>query len=368
MQDAAINALNNEKMVGGESVNKFEEEFAKYIGTDYAVSLNSGSSGILLTFYSLRIQPGNRVIAPSATFIATLNGPCLLGAIPVFCEIGNDYVISTQALRKILKTMKCKFIIPVHLYGHPCNMHEIMEIAQTKNLTLIEDAAQAHGARYGRKKIGSFGEAAVFSFYPTKNMTVGGDGGMVTTSNKKIYDSLLKMRDVGRRTKYIHDEIGYTLRLNSVNAAIGKVQLHHLDRWNEKRKSAAKIYDSNLNGVGDILLPPQPKKSHEPVYHLYVIKTEYRNALGAWLSMNGVSTGIHYPLPVHRQPAYLGYQSKFDLSFTDDWSKTVLSIPIHPNLDFKDQKYIIEMIHRFFDDRRYESESVIKESKKWLIQ
>jgi len=259
-------------------------------------------------------------------------------------------------------------MIPVHLYGHPCNMDEIMEIAQSKNIILIEDAAQAHGARCGGKKIGSFGEAAVFSFYPTKNMTVGGDGGMVTTSNKRIYDSILKMRDVGRRTKYIHDDIGYTLRLNSVNAAIGRIQLQNLDRWNKDRRSVAKTYDNELTGVGDLRLPPQPKKSNEPVYHLYVIKTEYRNALGAWLSMNGVSTGIHYPVPVHRQPAYAGYQNKFDLSFTDDWSKTVLSIPIHPNLDFKDQKYIIEIIHRFFDKRQYESEKVIKESRTWLTQ
>jgi perosamine synthetase len=368
MEDAAINSLNNEKMVGGESVYKFEEKFAKYVGTDYAVSLNSGSSGILLTFHALEIQVGDRVIAPSATFIATLNGPCLLGAVPVFCEIADDYVISIDALRNILKRTKCKFIIPVHLYGHPCNMDEMMEIAQTKNTILIEDAAQAHGARYRGKKIGSFGEAAIFSFYPTKNMTVGGDGGMVTTNNKKIHDSILKMRDVGRRTKYIHDEIGYTLRLNSLNAAIGKVQLDYLDRWNQKRRDLAQRYDRSLSGVGDLILPPSSNGANESVYHLYVIRTENRNSLGTWLLMNRICTGIHYPIPVHRQPPYLGYQNDFELHFTDNWSKTVLSIPIHPNLESNDQKFIIGMIQRFFDERLYESEKVIMESKKWSTE
>jgi perosamine synthetase len=366
MEDAAVNAIHNEIYVGGESVNKFEDEFARYIGTDYAAAVNSGSSALLLTFYSLGIKPREKVIAPSATFIATVNGSSILGGIPVFCEIGDDYVISLESLEQAVKNNDdAKYIIPVHLYGHPCNMDDIKHLAQDKGIVIVEDAAQAHGARCKGKKVGSIGEAAIFSFYPTKNMTVCGDGGMITTNNKKIYESVMKMRDVGRLTKYTHDKIGYTMRLNSVNAAIGKVQLKHLDEWNQKRRSLAKRYYDKLKGIEDLILPPETKSNNESVYHMYVIKTDKRNALGAWLSMNGIATGVHYPIPVHRQPAYEGYQNVIDLSFTDEWSNTVLSIPMFPGLDHKDQDYVISKIEQFYHDRIYETKMVKDELGAW---
>ena len=366
MEEAAVNALHNEMLVGGESVNKFEDEFARYIGTDYAAAVNSGSSALLLTFYSLGIKPREKVLAPSATFVATINGSSILGGIPVFCEIGDDYVISLKSLKQAIKRNDdAKYIIPVHLYGHPCDMEAIKDLVQDKRIVIVEDAAQAHGAKYKGKKVGSIGETAIFSFYPTKNMTVCGDGGMITTNNKKIYESVVKMRDVGRLTKYTHDKIGYTLRLNSVNAAIGKVQLKYLDEWNQKRRSLAKRYHGKLKGITDLILPPESNNNNESVYHMYVIKTEKRNALGAWLSMNEISTGVHYPIPVHRQPAYEGYDNGIDLSFTNEWSNTVLSIPMFPGLDHKDQDYIISKIEQFYHERLYEMEKVKDEQQIW---
>ncbi len=366
MEKAAVNALHSEMLVGGESVFRFEEEFAKYIGTDYAVAVNSGSSALLLTFYSLGVKPGDKVITPSATFIATISGSSILGGVPIFCEIGNDYLMSLESLKKFANSnYPVKYIIPVHLYGHPCNMDGIKEFAQHKGAAIVEDAAQAHGATYKARKVGCFGEAAVFSFYPTKNMTVCGDGGMITTNSNKVYESAKKMRDVGRVTKYTHDRIAYTLRLNSVNAAIGRVQLKHLDEWNEKRRTLAKRYYTELYGVGDLILPPESDANCIPVYHMYAIRTKQRNSLGAWLSINNISTSVHYPIPVHKQPACQVYQNGIDLSFTNQWSDTVLSIPIYPTLEHKNQEYVIEMIEQFYDDKLYESERMKEAGLAW---
>jgi dTDP-4-amino-4,6-dideoxygalactose transaminase len=359
MKKIAIQTLQNELLVGGESVNKFEDLFAKYIGSDYAVSTNSGSSALLLVFGAINIKKDDKVAAPSATFIATTNGACLLGAKPLFCEIGDDYVISPQQLEVILSKNIVKCAIPVHLYGHPCDMSTLQDIAKKRNVTLIEDAAQAHGAEHKKIKAGNLAEAAIFSFYPTKNLTVGGDGGMITTNNKKIYEFAIKMRDVGRKTKYTHDKIGYTLRLNSVNAGIGLVQLRYLDMWNEKRRKIAATYRKKLKDLGDLILPPDDKKNSKSVYHVYVIRTKKRNLLKAWLSKNGVATGVHYPIPVHRQPAYRQFvKDNSRLSFTDEWSKTVLSIPMHPNLGTHDQKLVINLVTRFYEEKLYDTKEL----------
>jgi perosamine synthetase len=364
MKEIAMHVLENEMLVGGESVIKFEEEFAKYVGTDYAVSTNSGSSALLLAFNAVNVKIGDKVAAPSATFIATVNGACLLGANPLFCEIGPDYVISAEYLEKIVNKGEVKCVIPVHLYGHPCDMTSISDVAKRNKVILIEDAAQAHGAQHKNKRVGCFGEAAIFSFYPTKNMTVGGDGGMITTNNKKIYEFALKMRDVGRKTKYTHDKIGYTLRLNSVNAAIGKIQLRLLDEWNNKRRLIANTYRSRLNGLGDLILPPEERTYGESVFHLYVLRTKKRNLLGIWLLKNGIATGVHYPIPVHKQPAYQKFAGS-SLPFTEEWSKTVISIPMYPKLDSNDQEYIINMVTRFYEERLYEQKNLKDEEKDW---
>jgi perosamine synthetase len=369
MKKTVTQILQNEMLVGGESVIKFEERFANYIGSDYAISTNSGSSALLLVFNAINIKKDDLVVSPSATFIATTNGACLLGAKPLFCEIDHDYVMSPQQLELTLNKNKVKFVIPVHLYGHPCDMSSLRDIAKKKNVTLIEDAAQAHGAEHKTIKAGNLADAAIFSFYPTKNLTVGGDGGMITTNSKRIYESAIKMRDVGRKTKYTHDKIGYTLRLNSVNAGIGLVQLRYLDMWNEKRRKLAMRYRKKLKDLGDLILPPDDKKYNKSVYHLYVIRTKKRNLLRAWLSKNAISTGVHYPIPVHRQPAYRQFvKDDSKLNFTDEWSKTVLSIPMHPNLSIHDQDFVIDMVTRFYDEKLYEKKELRKLERKWSAE
>ncbi|MEM4238069.1 MAG: DegT/DnrJ/EryC1/StrS family aminotransferase, partial [Candidatus Nitrosocaldaceae archaeon] len=221
-------------------------------------------------------------------------------------------------------------------------------------------------ALYKGRKVGSLGDAAIFSFYPTKNMTVGGDGGMITTNDEKIYKMVKKMRDVGRRSKYVHDEIGYTMRLNTINAAIGRVQLKYLDQWNEKRRLIAKRYIDRLTYIDEIILPPLPDSTRLPVYHMFVIRTKYRNELGAWLALNGVQTGIHYPIPVHRQPSYSSYKPLVDLSFTEEWSESVLSLPLYPTLSEEEQSYVIELIERFYNDKLYQQKEVRMAKEKWV--
>jgi perosamine synthetase len=286
MKSAALNALNDELWVGGEA--------------------------ILLTFTALETKVGEKVVAPSATFVASLNSPVLLGAVPIFCEINDHYVMSDH-VSKLIQTHGCEYVIPVDLCGQPCDMFEIEECTRQKGVTIIEDAAQAHGAKYKNRRVGSFGEAAIFSFYPTKNMTLGGDGGMVTTNNKKIYDSVTKMRDVGRKTKYTHDEIGHTLRLNTVNAAIGLVQLKNLEEWNEKRRVIARNYLKGLHEIGDLTLPPNSDDSVNPVFHMNMLR-------------------------------YM-------------WSHSLVFISC--------LQYTIQMIHSFFDEKLYEDPKVMEREKKW---
>jgi perosamine synthetase len=227
----------------------------------------------------------------------------------------------------------------------------ILEIAEKNNIGVLEDACQAHGAVYKGKKIGSFGDAAAFSFYPSKNMTVAGDGGMVTTNNDEIAETIESLRDVGRsKTKlYLHDYMGYTARMNTVNAAIGRIQLKYLEEWNEKRRKIAKKYNKKLDGIGDLILPPKENSRIKPVYHLYVIRTKYRGELKRYLEEKGIECGIHYPLPVHLQPPYrqMGfYEGMFPNA--EKWAEEILSLPVHPNLTKEEVEYIVSSIEDFF--------------------
>jgi len=367
MIEAVISALQDEKLVMGESVFKFEEEFAHYIGVKHAISVNSGTSGLMLVAEAYGLKPKDEVIVPSATFISTVNGAVKLGAKPVFAEISlRTYTIDVNdVIRKINE--KTKMIIPVHLYGYPAELDPLLEAAE--EIIIVEDAAQAHGAKYKGKRIGGVSHAAVFSFYPTKNLTVGGDGGMITTNDDELAEKLRKLRDVGRKSRYTHDLIGYTMRLNTVNAAIGRVQLKYLDRWNERRRHLAKIYDQNLSQLDEVKTPPPPDNDHLPVYHLYVIRvpSEHRNMLGAWLEENNIQALIHYPIPVHEQPAYsyLGYSHE-NLPLTKEWAKTVLSIPMFPELKDDQVKYISELIYEFYDKKLYLNRELARRGEKWL--
>ena len=248
MEEAAINSLRNEKFVLGESVSKFEEDFAKYCNVDYAISVSSGTNAIQLALLAAGVTVGSEVITVASSYIATSNAVLHANATPIFCDINDEYIIDVKQIpEKISK--RSKGIMPVHLYGHPADIDEIKEIAEKNNLFLIEDAAQAHGALYKGKKAGSLADIGCFSFYSTKNMTVCGDGGMVTTNDKSIAEKVELLRNHGQHPKDVHTLLGYTARLNTVNAAIGRVQLKHLPKWVEARRNIAKQYYNLLSDV-----------------------------------------------------------------------------------------------------------------------
>lgn len=341
MKEAAIYALENERFVLGESVFKFEEKFARYCSTKYAVAVSSGTAALHLSLIALELKKNEKVVTTPMSFTATANAIIHVGGIPVFADIEED---TGNIDAKNIITNGVKGIMPVHLYGQPCEMDRLIELKE-EGVFIVEDACQAHGAEYRKKKVGSMGDAGCFSFYPSKNMTVGGDGGMVTTDNEKIAEKIKKLRDCGRKSKYEHDSIGFTYRLNTVNAAIGLVQLKYLDVWNEKRRKMAKLYRKLL--PKEILL--SEKKHVRHVYHVFVIKVREREKLAEHLKLKGIETGIHYPIPIHLQPIYkklFGYKEG-SFPIAEKFGKEVLSLPIYPQLLADGVKFICEKIMEF---------------------
>ena len=335
MENAAIDALRNEKFVMGESVAKFEEEFARYIGTKYAISVNSGNSALQLSLLSLNITEESKVITSTNSFIASANCILMTGSKPILCDInyddGNIDIKSTNE--------KPDAIIPVHIYGNPCDFESIKNVSETHKVPIIEDACQAHGAVYEQKKVGGLGDIGCFSFYPTKNMTVCGDGGMVTTNNEEIKNEIESLRDNGRKTRTEHDKLGFTMRLNTVSAAIGRVQLETLEHKNKRRRKIASLYKKFLNE--DCILNENQKGMS--VYHQIVLKHKKRDEIFSHLSKNNIGIAIHYPIPIHRKPLYknLGY----NLPISDKFSNEVVSLPSYPGLEDDDVKVVCEKIN-----------------------
>lgn len=353
MKRAALDALSCETFVSGESVFRFEEEFAKYCGVHYAVSTNSGTSALQLSLIAMGIKPRSHVITTPASFIATANAALHVNAVPVFADIDmRTYNVNPELLKNEM-TKKVKAIVPVHLYGYPADMNSISEISEKHRVDVVEDACQAHGAEYFGRKAGSIGDVGCFSFYSTKNMTVCGDGGMIVTDDKKTANIISKLRDCGRVSHYEHDMIGFTSRLNTVNAAIGRIQLKRLEEWNERRRTIANLYDRGLSDLGDIALPPNGESKVKPVYHLYVIRTRSRDALKAWLEHSGVQCGVHYPIPIHLQPIYrklFGYKEG-DFPNAELLSKTALSLPMFPMLQEREIQFVCDKIREFFNTK-----------------
>ena len=335
MENAAIDALKNEKFVMGESVFKFEEEFARYTGTKFAISVNSGNAALQLSLISLGITEKSKVITSTNSFVASANCILMTGAKPVLCDINyDDGNIDIKTTNE-----KPEAIIPVHIYGNPCDFDSIKSVSETHKAPIIEDACQAHGATFDHKKVGSIGDVGCFSFYPTKNMTVGGDGGMVTTNNEEIKKQIDSLRDNGRRTRTEHDKLGFTMRLNTVNAAIGRIQLQTLDEKNKRRRELASLYKKFLGD--DCMLDENPKGTS--VYHQIIIKHQKRDEIFSHLSKNNIGVAIHYPRPIHKQPLYenLGYS----LPISEKFSNEVLSMPSFPQLKDDDVKIICEKIN-----------------------
>lgn len=354
MEKAAVNALWNEHFVLGESVFKFEEEFARYCGVDYAVSMSSGTDALYIALLALGLSHQDQVVTTPASFVATSNVILHAGAMPKFADIElATYTIDPGKVLRVVNG-KTKAVIPVHLYGYPADMDSMNEVSNKKGLYVVEDACQAHGALYRNRKVGSLGDVACFSFYPSKNMTVAGDGGMLVTDDERLASVAAKLRDCGRKSKYVHDMIGYTARLNTVNAAVGRVQLRYLDEWNEKRRRNAETYDRLLSDVPELVLPQEGDEETRPVYHLYTVRTKKREELKNWLESNGIQCGVNYALPIHLQPVYrelFGFKEGM-FPRSEELCETCLSIPMYPELTGREIRRVSGKIQEFFKDRQ----------------
>jgi perosamine synthetase len=356
MIDAAADALANEPLLFGESVSLFEEEFARFCGTDFAVSVNSGTDALIFSLMAAGVE-GKHVLTTPSTYIATANSAVHAKAKPIFCDIDQktNNISPKEIANALKKDKKVTAIIPVHLHGYPAAMDDIIEIAEKRDLFVLEDACQAHGAIYGGKRTGSLGNAGAFSFNPVKNMTIGGDGGMVTTNDEKIAKKVRMLADSGRESPYTHEHsiFGFTSRISSVSAAIGRVQLRYLDSWNEHRREVAKKYTAALAGIEGLILPEGESENIRPVFNKYAIKSEKRDGIRSALYAAGIESDSHYPIPIHLQPPYrkLGHK-KGEFPDAERFADTTLSLPMAADMAEEDIGTVAETIKRFFSQKQ----------------
>jgi dTDP-4-amino-4,6-dideoxygalactose transaminase len=355
--DAAITGvLQSGRYILGTTVQKFEQEFATYLGVKHAVGVASGTDAIELALRALEIGAGQAVIAPSHTAVATVAAIECAGARPVLIDVDpKTYTITAAALEAILKGRReiegCRVavVIPVHLYGHPADMPAILEVARRHGLHVIEDCAQSHGARIGGERTGAFGDLAAFSFYPTKNLGAFGDGGLVATNDSALQKRLLALREYGWQQRYVSASPGLNSRLDALQAAILGVKLLRLDADNHRRRAIAARYSAGLAGLG-LGLPTSAGIQH--VFHQYVIRTPGRDELSTFLASRSILTGIHYPVPVHLQPAYSERNLTFgELPQTDALCREILSLPMFPQLADDDIDRVIAAIAEWVRSR-----------------
>jgi dTDP-4-amino-4,6-dideoxygalactose transaminase len=335
----------------GKNVKKFEKKYAQFSKVNYAIGISNGLDALTLCLKSLGIGPGDEVIVPSNTYVASVLSISHLGATPVFVEPNiQTYNID---IKKIIYnvTSKTKVILPVHLYGLACEMEIIKEIAETHNLYIVEDNAQGHGAKYNDQITGSWGDANATSFYPTKNLGCLGDSGAVTTNSLEVFNKVSSLRNYGSIVKYENEMVGHNMRMDEIQAAVLSIKLEYLKSWTVKRREIAKKYSELLQGIGDLILPMINKDSTH-VFHLYVIRTESRDKLNDYLNSNGIGTSIHYPIPPHLQKAY-SYMNYKTGSFpiAEELSNTSLSIPIWPGLMDSEIEFITSKIKFFFHNQ-----------------
>ncbi len=333
----------------GRQVDVFETAFAQFVGVRYAVGASSGLDALRLALMALDISPGDEVILPANTYIATALAVSAVGAKPVLVDCDPlTYNIKAELVARAI-TPRTKAIIPVHLTGQPADMDQLLDLAARRGLPVIEDAAQAHGALHRGRPCGSLGAMGCFSFYPGKNLGAYGDGGMVTTNDARLWERLRSLRNYGQREKYEHIERGINARLDTLQAAVLNVKLRRLPAWNQARRSHAEKYRQLLAGVGDIVFQTlQPDSEH--VYHLFVIETGQRDALRDFLAQAGVQTGVHYPKPIHLQKAYVDLGHKHaDFPHTLNLSGRMISLPMYAELGMEQIRHICSRIRSFFN-------------------
>ena len=346
--DAAFKkVVDKSYFIQGEECEKFEEEYAAYCGTKYCVGVATGLDAIYLILKALDIKAGDEVIVPSNTYIATALAVSFTGAMPVFVEpVIDTYNIDVTRIEEKI-TEKTKAIIAVHLQGRAADMEAINAIAKKHGLYVLEDAAQAHGARYKGQRVGALSDAAAWSFYPGKNLGALGDGGCITTNNKQIADKVRALGNYGSDYKYHHIYQGPNSRLDEMQAAFLRVKLPHLDRWNEARRRIAEAYLSGINNPL-IKLPLATSEDYEHIYHVFVIRCDRRDELEKYLRDNGIGTVKHYPVPMHLQKAYEELHiQEGELPIAEEISKTVLSIPMYYGMSDEEVAYVIDSLNRF---------------------
>lgn len=358
VNSAVIDVMQSADFILGQAVTKFETAFSEFCETEHAVGVDSGYSALELIMRAYGIGPGDEVITAANTFIATALAISNCGATPVLADVDPDtFNIDPEQVNKAV-TPHTKAIVPVHLYGQPADMDAINEIARKRNLVVIEDACQAHGARYKGRKAGSLGNAAAFSFYPGKNLGAYGDGGAVTTNNREVAEKVRLLRNLGQTVKYHHAIKGYNRRLDTLQAAVLCVKLPELEKWNQRRRDAAFTYGAKLADLPLTLPIVEPNSEH--VFHLYVVQCEKRSKLQAHLEQAGIATGLHYPIPIHLQPAYsdLGY-IEGDFPITEQIARRNLSLPMYPELTDDSITHVSDTIRAFVEAIQPEVELVL---------
>jgi len=347
--DKAIHkVLESGSYILGKEVRAFEIEFSEYIGANYAIGVGSGTEALHLALKSCGIEKGDEVITISHTAVATIAAIELAGAKPIFVDIEpSTFTMDPNSLKSVI-TPSAKAIIPVHLYGHPAQMDNICEIARQNGLRVIEDCAQAHGATIDGKRVGSFGDMGCFSFYPTKNLGAVGDGGIVVTNDKSLAKKASLLREYGWAQRFISQNKGWNTRLDEIQAALLRIKLKYLDKDNEARARIAEIYRKRLDGMP--LTLPKVSKNAIHAHHLFVIRSKNRDGLMKYLNDNDIGASIHYPVPVHHQPAYEGLANK--LPHTETAVKEILSLPIYPELPHDKVHHIINAVKNFLKSKQ----------------
>jgi len=356
-----VEILDTTSFIGGAEVDGFEKEFGEYCGVRHAIGVANGTDALTLALKAVDIGAGDEVILPANSFVATAEAVVNAGATPVFADVRADtYNIDVAQIERRIST-RTKAIIAVHLYGQPADMDPILKLAGNYGLRVIEDAAQAHGARYHGRRAGSMGDAGCFSFYPGKNLGACGDGGAVVTNNPDIAEWIRKFRDHGGLKKYQHDIIGFNSRLDSLQAAALRLRLGCLDQRNAMRRQHAAVYNELLLGVEGVVAPFEPE-GIEGVFHLYVIRIERgsRSSLQSYLGESGVQTGIHYPVAIHRTPAFASFGAA-ECPVAERYADSILSLPMYPALERHHLNYVVSVLTKHLGQRHHTTSPLAKQ-------
>lgn len=344
INEAIQRVLDRQFFILGPETEAFEKELAEYLGTKHVATVNSGTDALIMSLRILGIGKGDEVITPANSFIATTIAITEVGATPIFVDIDpNTYESDVKQIEEKI-TKRTKAILPVHLYGLMCNIESIMQIAKQYGIFVVEDACQAIGSSYKGKKAGTWSDIGTFSFYPGKNLGAYGDGGAMCTDDEVLYEKMKMIRNYGQKKKYHHETLGYNSRLDEIQAAILRVKLKHLNKWNEKRNQVAQTYNSQLRSIKTQNIP----EDYYSNYHIFLVEVEKRDELQKKLDEAGVQTLIHYPIPIHLQECYeyLGYK-KGDFPYAERAANRTLSLPMYPEVTIPKVKKITEIINSF---------------------